>query len=180
MLNSFFAPARNIKKQFAGKTLKQNIVYILSLKGEAHWLALSFAVGLFIGTTPFYGFHSVLVLILVSIFRFNIVMALMGAWLTMPLIMPFVYYAGYRIGKFLLPAAEHVSRTVLYDTINKIMKFDIACTRETKEVATLLRQLFLGCTVLGLFLSITGYCLLRFLIERFRSRQIKNSECHDD
>lgn len=173
MLKSFFSPAKDIKKLFTGKTFKQKIIFILSLKGDAHWLALSFAVGLFIGTTPFYGIHTIVVLILVSIFQFNLITALIGAWLTMPLIMPFVYYAGYRIGKFLIPTTEHISRAVLTDTINKIMKFDIAYIRGTKEMMTLIKQLFFGCTILGICLSTTGYFILRFSIERFRKRRKK-------
>ncbi|MGB3975479.1 MAG: archease [bacterium] len=179
MLNSFFSPAKDVKKIFAGKTLKQNIIFILSLKGDAHWLALSFAIGLFVGTTPFYGIHTVLILVLVSIFRFNLITALMGAWLTMPLIMPFVYYAGYRIGKFLLPTSGHVSRAVLFDTIKKVMKFDIVYIRRTKEMITLLKQLFLGCTILGLSLSIIGYFTLRLSIERFRKLRKKKKSAMD-
>lgn len=170
MRNSFFASARDVKKQITGKTFRQNATYIISLKGDAHWLALSFAIGLFIGTTPFYGAHTVLALMAVSIFRFNLPVLLMGAWLTMPPILPFIYYAGYRIGRFVLPGLDHVPRALLFDTINKIMTFDVARIRETKEVVILVKQLFLGCTVLGLCFSMMGYCLLLFAIKRYRKK----------
>jgi uncharacterized protein len=167
---SFFASARDVKKQITGKTLRQNAAYIISLKGDAHWLGLSFAIGLFIGTTPFYGAHTVLALMAISIFRFNLPTLLIGAWLTMPPILPFIYYAGYRIGRFVLPGLNHVPRALLFDTINKIMTFDVASIRETKEVVILVKQLFLGCTVLGLCFSVTGYFLLRFAVERYRAK----------
>ncbi len=173
MGHSYFDSARNVKKRLTRQTLKQNAAYILSLSGDSHWLALSFAVGVFIGTTPFYGAHTILAITVVSIFRFNLPVTLVGAWLTLPPILPFVYYFGYRLGRLLLPGMERVPRAILFETINNIMRFNITGINQSREVIIIIKQLFLGCTVLGVTLSVTGYFFLRYAVEAHRKRVAK-------
>ncbi len=55
-------------------------------------LALSVALGAFIGLSPAYGFHTVIVLGLVALFRLNPVAALLGSQISFgPLILPLFY-----------------------------------------------------------------------------------------
>jgi uncharacterized protein len=173
MRGSYFASARKVKKQITGKTFKQKASFILSLRGDSHWLAFSFAIGIFIGVTPFYGAHTVLAITLVSVFRFNLPATIIGAWLTFPPILPFVYYFGYRLGRFILPGTERVPRAILFETINNIMRFNITRINESREVVAVIKQLFLGCTVMGLILSISGYFFLKYAIETHRKHVAK-------
>ncbi len=141
------------------------------MKGDSHWLALSFACGVFIGISPFYGAHTVGALVIVSIFRFNLMTTMMGAWLTFPPILPFVYYFSYRLGRFFLHDPVCVPRSRLLETINKIMHFNVAgLGLESRDVILIAKQLLLGCTIVGLVCSMSGYFVIRYAIDRYRSK----------
>jgi uncharacterized protein len=171
MHDSYFASTRDVRRQLARQSVRQNLIYILSLRGESHWLALSFAIGIFIGMSPLYGAHTVLTLTLVSVFRFNLTTMFIGAWMTFPPTLPFVYYFCYRFGRVLLPAESCIPRAVLFDTIDKIWHLNFAAISvERKDVFMILKQLTLGCTVLGVFFSVLGYFLLKSGINTYRNR----------
>ncbi len=60
------------------------------------------AIGVFIGVTPTIPFHTVLILFLIFLSRQNLTAALLGAWITNPVTIPFFYLTEYEIGKFIL------------------------------------------------------------------------------
>ncbi|MBN1880109.1 DUF2062 domain-containing protein [bacterium] len=163
--------AGDLKKEFSKRTLRQNASYILSLKGDSHWLSLSFAIGVLIGTSPFYGTHTVTALVLVSLFRFNLVTTIIGAWLSFPPIQPFIYYVGYRLGRVVLRDSGCVQKETLISTIKCIMHFDITTLGlESRDVILIAKQLLIGCTLLGVVAGIAGYFFLRISIDRHRAR----------
>ncbi len=153
MQHSYFTSVRNFKNEISKRTFRQNAAYILSLKGDSHWLALSFACGVFIGISPFYGAHTVGALVIVSIFRFNLMTTMLGAWLTFPPTLPFIYYFCYRLGRLFLHDATCIPRSRLFETIDKIMHFNVAgLGLESRDVILIAKQLLLGCTDLWSFL----------------------------
>lgn len=171
MLNSLFASARDVKKHFMERSLRQNAHYILSLKGDSHWLSLSFAIGIFIGVTPFYGAHTIAALAAVSLLRCNLVTTMIGTWLTVPPSLPFIYYLGYRLGRFILQDPVCIPKQALFASIEKIMHFNVAgLGLESQDVIQIAQQLLLGCTIMGLVGSITGYFLLRWAIDCHRAK----------
>ena len=86
--------------------IKKIIHKIRQLLWEHHepkQVALGVAVGVFIGCSPFYGFHTVLALLVsFAIHRANRLAILAGTQVSLPFIAPFIYWAEYKIGKFLL------------------------------------------------------------------------------
>jgi uncharacterized protein (DUF2062 family) len=65
--------------------------------------ALALAVGVFISFTPFWGFQTLLALLLAAICRLNHGVTVLGTWLNLPWFAPFVYAGAVKLGALLLP-----------------------------------------------------------------------------
>ena len=65
--------------------------------------ALALAVGVFISFTPFWGFQTLLALLVATVCRLNRGVALLGTWLNLPWFAPFVYAGAVKLGALLLP-----------------------------------------------------------------------------
>jgi len=74
----------------------------ISLKGDPRKIAMGMAIGIFVGVTPTIPFHTVIIVLLIFVFRQNLTAALLGAWITNPVTIPFFYLAEYKLGMFLL------------------------------------------------------------------------------
>ena len=56
----------------------------LKIRGNPRQIGLGFALGLFLGTTPFIGLHSIVAVVLAALFKWNKIAALSGAWISNP------------------------------------------------------------------------------------------------
>ena len=71
---------------------------------ESPWrTALALAVGVFLSFTPFWGFQTVLALLLATVLRLNRTVTVAGTWLNLPWFAPFVYAGAVKLGSFMLP-----------------------------------------------------------------------------
>ncbi|MGA2507555.1 MAG: DUF2062 domain-containing protein [Chitinispirillaceae bacterium] len=74
-------------------------------------LSLSLALGVFVGLSPFYGIHTVIVLALAFILRLNRPLALIGSGITLLPFVPLWIAAGIFVGKIVVPV-ETASRII--------------------------------------------------------------------
>jgi len=75
----------------------------ISLRGTPEHLAFSLAIGIFVGVTPTIPFHTIIIAVLVFLFRRNFTAAWLGSWLiSNPLTIPVFYLSQYELGKRLL------------------------------------------------------------------------------
>ncbi len=75
----------------------------LSLRGDPRRIAIGFALGVFIGTTPTIPLHTALVLAATALFRQHLAAAYLGSWfISNPLTIPVLYLSQYEAGLFLL------------------------------------------------------------------------------
>jgi uncharacterized protein (DUF2062 family) len=65
--------------------------------------ALALALGVFISFTPFWGFQTLLALLVATVFRLNHGISVLGTWLNLPWFAPFVYAGAVKLGALLLP-----------------------------------------------------------------------------
>jgi uncharacterized protein (TIGR03546 family) len=72
------------------------------LQDSPQKLAWGMALGVFVGMTPTVPFHTVVVLFLAPLLRVSPVTALMGIFIMNPITMAPLYFAAYKIGKFIL------------------------------------------------------------------------------
>jgi uncharacterized protein (DUF2062 family) len=77
---------------------------------ESPWrVALALAVGVFISFTPFWGFQTLLALLVAWICRLNRAVTVAGTWLNLPWFAPFVYAGALKLGAALLPDLSGVA-----------------------------------------------------------------------
>lgn len=72
------------------------------LQGDPHCISRGMAIGVFIGTTPTFPFHTVIAVLLALLLRGSAPAAALGVWFGNPLTMPFFYVLSYKIGMWLL------------------------------------------------------------------------------
>jgi len=73
-----------------------------NLQGDPHYIALGMAIGVLIGVTPTFPFHTTLALALATLLRGSRRAALLGVWFGNPVTMPVFYIASYKAGILLL------------------------------------------------------------------------------
>lgn len=140
---------------------KMDLRKLLHLDDEPHKIAGGFAVGVFIGFSPFYGVHMLLALALAFLFRLNKGAAVAGTWVVLPWFAPLVLSVGYLLGRFLmgegfgLPEIRSLER-------EWILKNSL--------------PLLLGCSLIGAGAAGGSYIAVRRAVERWR--EARSQEGH--
>lgn len=135
--------------------LKQQFKKMLSLDAHPGHIAAGFAVGVFIGFTPFFGFHTPLAIALAFLFRLNKLTCITGAWVNTPLTIIPVLAASYKMGELLLgnkPAQFHVT------------------SLEWSYLKQYAEAIILGSSVIGFFAALAGYALCYWLVVALRKK----------
>ena len=118
---------------------------------ESPWrVALALAVGVFLSFTPFWGFQTLLALLVAWICRLNRAVTVAGTWINLPWFAPFVYAGALKIGAALLP---HLS-----------------------GVAGLSAWLLLGTTALGVAAGVLTWIIAYAAIRARRARHRRDAE----
>lgn len=97
----FYIKPRNIIRKFKKKGLRRFIHEdLLHSEDSARKKALSIALGIFIGLSPFWGFHTIIVIFLAILLKLNKVIAFAFSNISLPPFIPFVLYASSKVGQF--------------------------------------------------------------------------------
>ena len=87
-------------------TLKARLLNLWKSNSSPHEIALGMAIGVFIGITPFYGFHIITAVVTAFTMKHvNKVAIFLGMNISLPPTIPFITWAGYRIGRQMLGSA---------------------------------------------------------------------------
>ncbi|AEA33909.1 DUF2062 domain-containing protein [Hippea maritima] len=138
---------------------RQLLRQILSLEDSPKKIAASFAVGVFISISPFFGFHTILAVTLSILFKLNKVATITGSWINNPWTTPAVYYLDYKIGAFILNDSSRFNlrpfsfEHYLHDGKNAFW------------------DIFVGSIAFGMVVSIVSYFLIKYIVERYKKRQ---------
>ena len=85
------------------KEIAQKIRQLLLEHNEPKDIALGVAIGVFIGCSPWYGFHTLLAILVAFVMhKPNRLAIIAGTQISLPFLAPLIYWAEYKIGKFLL------------------------------------------------------------------------------
>ena len=117
--------------------------------------AISIALGVFIGLSPFWGFHTIIVIFLAIILKLNKVIAFTFSNVSLPPFIPFVLYASSKMGQFVL--GIEYSYTMAEMTEN----FEL-----TKHLKTYIVGSFSLAIISSLVLGILGYLILSIFDRR--------------
>lgn len=102
-LTLFFIKPRNIFRSLKKKGVKRFLVEdFLGSYDSPRKKALSIALGVFIGLSPFWGFHTVIVIFLAIFFNLNKAIAFAFSNVSLPPFIPFILYASSKVGQWVL------------------------------------------------------------------------------
>jgi uncharacterized protein (DUF2062 family) len=119
--------------------------------------ALSIALGVFIGLSPFWGFHTIIVIFLAIVLKLNKAIAFTFSNVSLPPFIPFVLYASSKMGQFVL--GIEYSYTMEEMTEN----FEVL-----KHLKTYIVGSFSLATASAIVLGIMGY----FILSIFNKKQL--------
>ena len=95
----FYIIPRNFIRNFRKKSFKRFIKEdVLESDGSNRTKAFSIALGVFVGFSPFWGFHTLLVIFLSVIFKLNKVLAFIASNVSLPPFIPFIIVASLFLG----------------------------------------------------------------------------------
>jgi uncharacterized protein (TIGR03546 family) len=123
-------------------------------------IAWGAAIGVFIGITPLYGFHTILVLICaILVPRTNKIAILAGSNISLPVTAPFISWLGYQIGRMILGESYP---NIYWYTLKHF---------SYRGMADLLYPLFLGSFILGIAGALASYFIILFFVTKMRARK---------
>ena len=134
---------------------KKRIKTILSLDSHPGHISAGFAVGVFIGFTPFYGLHFPMAIVASIIFRLNKLTCITGTWVNNPLLVVPATVMSYKMGRILLgmPPTEITIKGLDWQFVKS-------------HAATLI----LGSSLLGFVAAVLSYFVCYYLIVMFRQK----------
>lgn len=150
--------ARLFSKYFHGSRFRSLYQRLFSLNGPPTHLAFSFALGVFLSFTPFYGLHSLGAVGLAYLLRLNLMAVMIGAWVNNPVTVPFVYGGSYYIGSLLIGKAD-ITGELSWRHLN------------TDILGKIFLQLLTGCTITGLVAGFIAFWCCHHSIVLFRRNQ---------
>ena len=140
ILTIFYIKPREFFRRLKKKGVKRFFIEdLLGSYDTPRKKALSIALGVFIGVSPFWGFQSVLVIFLAIVFKLNKTIAFAFSNISLPPVIPFIIYGSLKMGQFLL--GENVS-------------YSIAELTENFEVYKHLKTYIVGSFCLAMLLAI--------------------------
>lgn len=137
--------------------LLNRIRQILLTNDSPHKVALSFGVGIFLGMSPFFGFHTILGIAAAWIFKLNKFVTIAAVYITNPWTIIPIYTFATWFGAQLL-GMEQIIPDINWKELNFYEFF--------YGMKLLLPPFLLGTTLLGLISGFAGYGLTYWLILR--------------
>lgn len=114
---------RNLKKKGIKQFLLDNI---LKSDDSNSKKALSIALGVFIGLSPIFGFHTITVLFLAVLFRLNKAIAFIFSNVSFPPFIPFIIYGSLKIGGFFIHSKTQIllNTSITWDDVkNNLLQY---------------------------------------------------------
>ena len=102
LVSFFYIHPRNKYRDFKEKGFKRFWNEdILKSQESAHKKAAAIALGVFVGISPFWGLHTMLVFLLAAVFKLNKIIAFLFSNISIPPLIPVIIYASYQAGSLM-------------------------------------------------------------------------------
>lgn len=147
---------RKLKKKGFKKFLLENILESDDSNAKK---ALSIALGVFVGISPFWGFQTVIVLFLAVLFKLNKAISFAFSNISFPPLIPFIIYGSLKIGGFFVSSQTPLlltSALTFEDVKNNIAQYLIGS--------------FILASLSAVIFGLSGYLLLTFF-STFRNKK---------
>ena len=132
----------------------------LKIRGHPREISLGFALGLFVGMSPFMGLHTAIAILMAALFKWNKISAALAVWISNPLSAPVIYGITYLIGAKVLSYENSYTLPQNFDLDGLLAIFSGA--------PELIWVLIVGGIVAGLPLAAIGYFGAYFAIYEYR------------
>ena len=147
--------------------LRERARAILKLDDPPWRIAAALAVGVFVSCTPFYGFQTLLSLVVATVFRLSKATVLVGTWLNLPWFAPLVYGAALWVGGRLVPDAPGVASEV---GALLAASGSFSWPRVVAVLQNLSVPLLVGTTVVGAVAGLATYVVALGVLRRRQAR----------
>jgi len=160
MVSFLYIHPRNKYQDFKEKGIKKFWNEdVLKSQEPAHKKAAAIALGVFVGISPFWGLHTLLVFVLAASFKLNKVIAFLFSNISIPPLIPVIIYASYQAGSVLTGNG--------YKWGLSISNFD-----STSKIVESLWQYILGSIALAAFISLILWIVFYFLFSMTNPKQV--------
>jgi len=141
------------------RKINKFVEHVKKLKGDPNFIAAGMAIGIFVGITPTFPFHTILAIGLAYILRASKAAAAIGVWIGNPLTIPFIYMGSYKTGALILGTS--IPFDTKYTTFTELTKLGLDATI----------ALFTGGAIIGILPAVAAYFITRRLVKKLRSRR---------
>ena len=140
---------------------RERIRAMMSLDCSNRELAVSFALGMLVGVSPYFGLQTWICLSLSSFFRVPVFPMLLVSSVTNPLTVAFVYAGTTKVGMLLLGI----------DSCDIDFNWgDLGFSDIRLMGKTVLLPFFLGTHLVGIILSVFTYFIVYYIVKRYRAK----------
>ena len=158
---------------------KDKFKSILSIKESPRRIALAFALGVFIGISPFLGLHYIGAFFLAWLFRLNKLVAIVGVsvnnpWTIVPISTFCVWIGAKTLGiKEVLPEVDWagISLTKIISTFTDLESLTIM----TKKLWPVISSFFVGSMLICTISAIASYFIIQILLAKYKKEE---QTCH--
>jgi uncharacterized protein (DUF2062 family) len=140
-------------------SLRDKLREVLKVNDSPHKIAISFAIGIFIGMSPILGLHTVLGLAAAWVFRLNKFVTIIGVYVTNPWTIVPIYTFATWFGAKLMG---------LKDIIPDIQWNNLTFSYLVNEMKPLLLPFVFGTTFIGFLSAVIGYVVVYKAVVRSR------------
>lgn len=140
---------------------------LMNIHGEPRPVALGYALGVFMATTPLMGVHCILAVMLASVFRWNRLAAGIGAFHSNLLTAPLLYSSTYFIGANIIGSNV---RLVMPERPAELLS----------KGADVLMSLTVGGFIVGIPFAIVSYYISFLIIKRYRIYYANKTNHHEN
>lgn len=130
--------------------------HILHADDSPHRLALGAAVGMFVAFTPTVGFQMLIVLLLAWLLRANKAIGVPLVWISNPVTIPPIFYAGYTLGRVFL-GREPLDHAWWAGLASPPQSWADAIAFYWSRSLEIAWPLWVGCLILGAVLAVPTY-----------------------
>jgi uncharacterized protein (DUF2062 family) len=170
MMNKKSTPPQAVsKKNRLFAPLVRTYERFLKIRGQPREIALGFALGLFVGMTPFIGLHTVMAISLAALLKWNKISAAVAVWFTNAATAPFIYGITYIVGARIAGIKQVFSWTDI-ESFSAVYRLIL----HTPEI---IWAMVIGGVILGLPLAVAGYYLAFYVVGSYQEKiRIKRKE----
>lgn len=160
LVSFFYIHPRNKYQDFKEKGFKRFWNEdILKSQEPAHKKAAAIALGVFVGISPFWGLHTMIVFLLAAVFKLNKIIAFLFSNISIPPLIPVIIYASYQAGSLMTGNG--------FSWELSLEDFD-----STTKVFEGLWQYVLGSFALAGMVALSMWIVFYFLFSIFNQKQV--------